>query len=111
MGVAALDLGFRGAAVGLLLMIVVLLLRDRRFSNGMLLSAALAGGAAAYVTVTAPSFRQGWAWWSLPLLTLSLGTPVIVWLWARAAFDDDFVLRPWHSANSLLIAFSAVCMS
>jgi hypothetical protein len=109
-GVAALDLGFRGAA-GLLLMIVVLLLRDRRLSKGMLLSAALAGGATAYATVTAPSFPQGRAWWSLPLLTLSLGTPVIVWLWARAAFDDDFVLRPRPSANSLPIAFSTVCMS
>jgi hypothetical protein len=98
MGVVALDLGFRGAAVGLLLMIVVVQLRDRRISTGMLLSAALAGGAAAYATVTAPFFPPGGKWWSLPLLTLSFGTPVIFWLRARAAFDDDFVVRPWHGA-------------
>jgi AraC-like DNA-binding protein len=96
MGVAALDLGFRGAAVGLLLMIVVLLLRDRRFCSGVLVSAALAGGAAAYAITTAPLFPKGWTWWSSPLLALSFGTPVIFWLWARATFDDDFVVRRWH---------------
>jgi AraC-like DNA-binding protein len=98
MGVAALDLGFRGAAVGLLLMMVVLLLRDRRFCTGMLLNAALAGGAAAYATTTAPFFPKGWTWWSSPLLALSFGTPVIFWLWAQAAFDDDFVVRRRHGA-------------
>jgi AraC-like DNA-binding protein len=98
MGVAALDLGFRGAAIGLLLMIVVLLLRDRRFCSGMLLNAALAGGAAAYATTTAPFFPKGWTWWSSLLLALSFGTLVMFWLWARAAFDDDFVVRRWHGA-------------
>ena len=27
---------------------------------------------------------------------MSSANCVVFWLWARAAFDDDFVLRPWH---------------
>jgi AraC-like DNA-binding protein/multisubunit Na+/H+ antiporter MnhB subunit len=32
--------------------------------------------------------------------------PAVFWLWARAAFDDDFVLRRWHGALWLsIVAF------
>lgn len=34
----------------------------------------------------------------LILLALSCSGAVLFWLWARATFDDDFVLRPWHGA-------------
>jgi len=29
-------------------------------------------------------------------MALSSSGPIVFWLWARAAFDDDFVFRPWH---------------
>jgi AraC-like DNA-binding protein len=94
-GFTSLDPGVRGAAAGLFLMMLVVLLRDRRRTPIVLLSAALAGGTAAYAIATAPSFPFEWKWWIHPLLA---GLPVIFWLWARAAFDDDFVVRAWHGA-------------
>jgi AraC-like DNA-binding protein len=96
MAFLALDLGCRGAAVGVLLLIATVLLRDGRGDTTARLSAALAISAAASAICTAPMFPPEGQWWSLPLLTLSWGTTTVFWLWARAAFDDDFVLRRWH---------------
>jgi AraC-like DNA-binding protein len=97
-GLMAIDLGLRGAAVGLSLLIACILLRDRRDSTVARLGAALAVGAAASAICSAPNFPQPWQWWSLFLLALACGGSVVFWLWARAAFDDDFVLRRWHGA-------------
>jgi AraC-like DNA-binding protein len=93
----SIDLGLRGAAVGLSLLFAAVALRDRRDSTVALLGAALAVAAAASVICAAPNFPR-WPWWSLVLLALASGGAVIFWLWARAGFDDDFVLRPWHGA-------------
>jgi AraC-like DNA-binding protein len=97
-GLMSIDLGCRGAAVGLSLLIAGVLLRDRPASTGTRLSAALAIGAAAAAISSAPAFPAQWQYWSLAILALSSGTTVVFWLWARAAFDDDFVLRRWHGA-------------
>jgi AraC-like DNA-binding protein len=96
-GLLSIDLGLRGAAVGLSLLFAAVALRDRRDSTVALLGAALAVAAAASVICAAPNFPR-WPWWSLVLLALASGGAVIFWLWARAGFDDDFVLRPWHGA-------------
>jgi len=96
-GLLSIDLGLRGAAVGLSLLFAAVALRDRRDSTVALLGAALAIAAAASVICAAPNFPR-WPWWSLILLALASGGAVIFWLWARAGFDDDFVLRPWHGA-------------
>jgi AraC-like DNA-binding protein len=97
-GLMAVDLGLRGAAVGLSLLIACILLRDRRDSTVARLGAALAVGAAASAICSSPNFPQPWQIWSLFLLALACGGSVVFWLWARAAFDDDFVLRRWHGA-------------
>src|SRR5205807_1581846 len=97
-GLLSLDLGLRGAVVGLCLLIAAVALRDRRDSTVALLGAALAVAAAASAIRSAPTFPKVWQWWSLILLALASGGAVIFWLWARAAFDDDFVLRRWHGA-------------
>jgi hypothetical protein len=109
-----IDLGIRGAAVGLLLLIAAVLLRDRPASTLARLSAALAVGGAAYAICGAPDFPVRWQWSSAPLLALSWGNPLVFWLWSRAAFDDDFVLRRWHGALwaaivglELFVAFGA----
>jgi AraC-like DNA-binding protein len=97
-GLMFIDLGCRGAATGLFLLIAVLSVRDRPGSTVAYLSTAFAVGAAAYAIRGAPGFPQQWQWWSLPILALCFGSAVVFWLWARAAFDDDFVLRRWHGA-------------
>ena len=95
-GLMSIDLGLRGAVVALCLLIASLALRDRRDSTAALLGAALAIGAAASMVCSAPTFPRPFAWWGLLLLALSSANCVVFWLWARAAFDDDFVPRPWH---------------
>jgi AraC-like DNA-binding protein len=97
-GLMFIDLGCRGAAVGLFLLIAVLSVRDRPGSTVARLSTAFALGAAAYAIRGAPGFPPQWQWWSLPILALCWGSAVVFWLWARAAFDDDFVFRRWHGA-------------
>jgi AraC-like DNA-binding protein len=93
----ALDLGCRGAAVGLFLLVMGVRLRERCGGIGARLTAALALSAAAYAISASPIFPQQWQWWSLPILALAWGAPATFWLWALAAFDDDFGLRPWHA--------------
>ena len=95
-GLMSIDLGLRGAVVALCLLIAAMALRDRRDSTAALLGAALAIGAAASMICTAPTFPRPFAWWGLLVLALSSANSVVFWLWARAAFDDDFVPRPWH---------------
>jgi hypothetical protein len=95
-GLLSIDLGLRGAAVGLSLLLAGVALRDRRDSMVARLGAALAVCAAASAICSAPTFPRSRPSWSLFLLAASSGGPVVFWLWARAAFDDDFVLRRWH---------------
>jgi AraC-like DNA-binding protein len=100
MGLAALDLGLRGAASGLFLMMMLVLLRLQPSNRNIILSAAMAAGGAAYAIATAPFIPKSSLWWTLSILS---GQPAIFWLWARAAFDDDFVLKRWHGALWLAI--------
>jgi AraC-like DNA-binding protein len=101
MGVTALDLGLRGAAASLfVMMMVVVLVRVRPLDTIQWLGAAMAAGRAAYAIVTAPFVPKAAVWWTLPILAAN---PVIVWLWARATFDDDFKVRRWHGAMWLVI--------
>jgi AraC-like DNA-binding protein len=79
-------------------------LRDRRDSTVACLAAAVLVGAAASAIGSAPTFRPPFAWWGLLVLALSGGNSVVFWLWARAAFDDDFVIRPWHGGLWAAIA-------
>jgi AraC-like DNA-binding protein len=105
MALTALDFGFRGAAVGLVLMVCALLLRrDRPFRMLTTLRVALGAAAAAYAISTAPFFPLGSFGWNAPLVILYTGSPVILWLWALAAFNDSFVLRPHHVAIWALVA-------
>jgi AraC-like DNA-binding protein len=108
MGIIALDLGLRGAAAGLFLMIMfVILIRTRPLSTIKLLGAAMAAQTVAYLIATAPFVPKSTLWWTLPLMA---GNPVVIWLWVRATFDDDFVVQRRHGAFWLIviaIAFSA----
>jgi hypothetical protein len=55
---------------------------------------------AVYAVATAPSVPQSLFRWPLPILSAQ---PVIFWLWARATFDDDFILKRWHAALLLTV--------
>ena len=110
-GLLSIDLGLRGAAAGLALLIASVGLRDLRDSTVARLGAAVAISAAASAICSAPNFPRPWQWWSLVLLALAAGSAVLFWLWARAAFDDDFVLRRWHGALWVAMAGTEVLVA
>ena len=92
-GLTALDLGLRGAASGLFVMMVLVLIRLRAANSHAILGLVMAAGGAAFAIATAPFIPTSTFWWTLPILSAQ---PVVFWLWARAAFDDDFALERWH---------------
>ncbi|MGC2777498.1 MAG: AraC family transcriptional regulator, partial [Bradyrhizobium sp.] len=92
-GLTALDLGLRGAASGLFIMMVLVLLRGRLINYHAVLGLVMSAGGAGFAIATAPFIPASSFWWTLPILSAQ---PVVFWLWAQAAFDDDFALRPWH---------------
>jgi AraC-like DNA-binding protein len=94
-GLLGLDFACRGAAAALGAMMAIVFLRDYGAKKAGL-AAAMAVSGAAYAIAMAPGLASGW--WSPPLTILWAGGTVIFWLWARAAFDDDFTLKPWHAA-------------
>src|SRR3954451_6609503 len=99
-GLSAIDLGLRGAASGVFLLIVLVALLRRATGQQALLGIAMCAGGMFYAIATAPNLPKTAWWWVLPILSAQ---PAVFWLWARAAFDDDFVLRRWHGALWLSI--------
>jgi AraC-like DNA-binding protein len=79
----------------------VLVAVQRRLANqNAYLGIAMCAGGVFYAIVTAPFFPKASWWWTMPIVS---SLPAVFWLWARAAFDDDFVLRRWHGALWLAI--------
>ncbi|WP_085968603.1 helix-turn-helix domain-containing protein [Bradyrhizobium genomosp. III] len=108
MGLTAIDLGLRGAVSGVFLMIIVVALMRRATGQQALLGMAMAAGGVFYAIATAPFFPKSSWWWVLPILSAQ---PAVFWLWARAAFDDDFVLRRWHGVLWLAIVAFGFAMT
>jgi len=104
MALTALDLGLRGAVVGLFLVVCVVLLRYTAVRLAANLGIAMGVSGAAYAISTAPFFPMSSFGWNSPIIALAMSFPVIFWLWARAIFEEDFVLRPWHAAAWALVA-------
>jgi AraC-like DNA-binding protein len=99
-GLTAVDLGLRGAASGVFLLIILVALQRRVTNQNALLGIAMCAGGVFYAIVTAPFFPKASWWWTMPVVS---SLAALFWLWARAAFDDDFVLRRWHGALWLAI--------
>ena len=112
---ALIDAALRGGTVALLLLLSTASLRTARQAGA---GAALYGGlftlsVVAYVLNSSPALfplplRLGWVV-GLPLVILSMGAPAMMWLFARAAFDDEFApsvrdVLPWLAAVALGVA-------
>lgn len=100
MGLTAIDLGLRGATCGVFLLIILVTLMRRATNQQALLGMAMSAGGVLYAITTAPFLPKSSWWWVLPVLSAQ---PAVFWLWARVAFDDDFVLKRWHGALWLVI--------
>jgi AraC-like DNA-binding protein len=103
MSLVTLDIALRGAAIALLLVLAVALLRDAGNSVAGRLTVALAVGTVAHAVTFNVGMAGALAWWHVPLIALSTGTGVVLWLLCRAVFDDAFVLRPVHALAWLAV--------
>ena len=92
---STLDLAFRGATVALLLVLAASLLRDFKCPPGA------SPRPLRWVRPRMPSplrsARLAVSIWHAPLIALSTGDAVVLWLFTRALLDDAFVPRWWHA--------------
>jgi AraC-like DNA-binding protein len=99
----------RTGTAAVLLLTGVIMLRDRRrLESGPFGGLLCLSVAADVVASVAGPGAQGWTW---PLRLVAMGGPAMFWIWAGAAFVDDF--RPgWREALAwlLLPALRAVGM-
>ncbi|WP_315835363.1 AraC family transcriptional regulator [Bradyrhizobium prioriisuperbiae] len=98
MTLATIDLALRVGTTALLLLLAMVLLRDVGHTTAGRLAAAFALGSAAYALSSAAGFAEPVTWSRGLLIALSTGNVVVFWLFARALFDDGFVVRGWHAA-------------
>jgi AraC-like DNA-binding protein len=112
MSPATLDLAFRVATAALLLVLAAALYRDFRHVVAGRLAVAFALGSAAHAVSSAIGIGPPVSLAHAPLIALSTGNVVVLWLFTRTLFDDTFELRWWHGVIwAAVTAFSFVnCM-
>jgi AraC-like DNA-binding protein len=103
-----LNLGLRGAAIGLLLLTAVMLWRDGGKLVAVRMGIALELSSICYVGYFANGFPVAVNWWQAPVLALAEVGPVLFWLFAGVLLDDDFRLRLWHGTLATALAALAV---
>jgi AraC-like DNA-binding protein len=97
-----LDIALRVAVVSQLAFAGILLVRAGwPLSRARALAACLIGGVAAYMYCSMAPHEPSVV--SVPLIGLCILVPPIFWLFANAAFDDHFRIRPWHVALLLFV--------
>jgi AraC-like DNA-binding protein len=97
MSLATLDLALRAATVALLLVLAAAFWRDFRHVAAGRLTIALALGTIAHAVSYEIGSTAPVSIWHAPLIALSTGDAVVVWLFTRALLDDSFVPRWWHA--------------
>ncbi len=97
MSLATLDLALRAATVALLLVLAAAFWRDFRHVVAGRLTIALALGTIAHAVSSEIGSTAPVSIWHAPLIGLSTGDAVVLWLFTRALLDDAFVPRWWHA--------------
>ena len=112
MSPAMIDLALRAGTVALLLVLSASLFRDFRTVFAGRLAIALALGSAAHAMTSGIGASTPVSISYAPLIALSTGNAVVLWLFTRALFDDSFKMRGWHALLwAAVAAFSFVnCM-
>src|SRR5438445_11588279 len=91
-----IDLSLRAATVALLLVLSASLLRDFRNVVAGRLAIALALGSAAHAVTSGIGATTPVSVAHAPLIALSTGNVVVLWLFKRALFDDSLKFRWVH---------------
>jgi AraC-like DNA-binding protein len=97
MSLATLDPALRAATVALLLVLAAAIWRDFRHTVAGRLTVALALGTIAHAVTSQIGSTAPISIWHAPLIALSTGDAVVLWLFTRALLDDAFVPRWWHA--------------
>jgi len=107
-----IDIALRGATVALLLVLAASLFRGFGTVLAGRLAAAFALGSAAHAVSYSIGSTSSVSISHAPLIALSTGNVVVLWLFTRALFDDAFKLRLRHGLIwAAVVAFSFVnCM-
>jgi len=109
MTLAAIDIALRAATIALLLVLAASMVRDFRHTVAGRLAVAFALGSAAHTATSAIGTTSPISLSHAPLIALSTGNVVVLWLFTRALFDDAFALRWWHGLIWVAVAaFSLV---
>jgi AraC-like DNA-binding protein len=87
---ATLDAAARGGAAAILLLLALLLLRQGPRSAAALYGGLAALGVIAYLVNSWPGFSRERPLWLVPITLLATGTQALLYLWAKAWFDDEF---------------------
>jgi AraC-like DNA-binding protein len=96
-----LDIALRVAVVAQLAFAIVLLIRaGRPLSRARVLAIALMIGVGAYMHCSWQPHEPSLV--TIPFTALCILIPPMFWLFANAAFDDSFRLKPWHGLPVLL---------
>ncbi len=98
-----LDLLLRGGDALLLLLVGAVLARDFGKVAAARLGSLFALGSAAYALCSTPALHLLFGLWTTPLTILASGNNLVLFLFARALFDDGFRPRAWHAGAWLLI--------
>jgi AraC-like DNA-binding protein len=107
-----LDAASRGGAASLLLLLAVVLLREWRRSPAAFYGGLSVLSTIAYLVNSWPSVFDRHPLWLVPFMLVSMGTQALIFLFARACFDDDF--KPsWRDSLPWLglvgLGFSCAC--
>ena len=98
MPLTIVDAALRGMLAALLLLVAAVLWRDRRGSTAGRTGIALLLGQGVQAFSAMPWVEANLPFaWQAPLIAVSVANVVLFWLFVRALFDDDFVLRPRHA--------------
>ncbi len=99
-----IDLALVAGTTTLLVLLAALLLRDFRAAAAGRLATAFALGSAAHALTATTGFATPVTAWHAVLIAVSTANAVVFWLFARALFDDTFVLRRWHAVPWAAVA-------
>ncbi len=105
MAMPLIDAALRGALLALLALLAVALWRTHSRQPLVRLGLLLACGLAVQTLSGWPALeQQAPALWRAPWVGISVGNALLFWLFVRALFEDDFVLKPWHAGLWLGVA-------
>lgn len=92
-----LDAACRGGAIALLLLLAVILLRQAQRAPAALYGGLSLVSTVAYLVNSWPALFERHPPWLVLIMLISMGTQAVLYLFAKACFDDDF--KPsWRDA-------------